>query len=191
MKTHRAFRYALASQACLLIGILLCIIIRPKWAATNYPISYFGNFRATIAPYAVSFLLSSYWLALTALALPPAMRLIRRLLLAITICALGVLCSPYMINPRVGWAHFSFAGTLLILELTLSMLLIIRSHHLYALLGFLVELVGAVLSVLSQAGRLHVELIGEVSVIIGFGLLLSYNLSLLDSGTPPPVESAK
>jgi len=191
MKTHRAFRYALLSQVCLLTDLLLCIVIRPGWAAANYPISYFGNFRVTIVPYAAGFLLCAYWLARTALALPSAMRLIRRLLVGVAVCTLGVLCTPYMISSGVGWVHLSFAIALLILELSLSALLIIRSHHIYALLGFLLQLFGAVLAMLSQVALLHLELIGELTVVVGFGILFSYNLRLLDSGVPASTASAK
>jgi hypothetical protein len=171
--------------------MLLCLLIRPEQAAANYPVSYFGNFRATIVPYAAGFLLCAYWLMRTVVVLPPAMRLMRRLLFGVAACTLGVLCTPYMISPAVGWVHLSFAIALLALELSLSILLIIRSHHIIALFGFLLQLFGAVLAVLSLVALLHLELIGELTVIVGFGILFSYNLSLLDNAAPAPEASAK
>ena len=183
MKKHRAFWYALWSQVCLLCGILICILIRLKQAQLNYPISYFGNFRNTILPYAAGFLLCVYWLVRTVRALPRGMQAIRVLLSLVATCTLGVLCTPYMISRTVGWIHLSFAIMLLLLELALSVLLITRSHHRIAILGFSLQLIGGVFAALSQTGTLHVELMSELAVVIGFGILFSYDLSQLDTET--------
>jgi hypothetical protein len=185
MKKHRTFWYALWSQACLLCGILICLVIRSKQAELNYPVSYFGNFRDTILPYAAGFLLCTYWLIRTVRALPQEMHAIRVLLSLVATCSLGVLCTPYMTSHLVGWIHLSFAISLLMLEIALSVLLIIRSHNPFAVVGFAVQLIGGVFAALSQTGRVHIELMSELAVIVGFGILFSHNLSKLEEAKTP------
>jgi len=180
---QKAFRYALWSQLSLLGGLLICFLIRPHWVLLNYPVSYFGNFRATIIPYVIGFVLCAYWLMRTIAELPAGMKTIRLPLLLVAVCSLAIPCTPYMINVAFGWIHLSVAVSLLIVELWLSTLLILRTRHLYTWLGFVVLLCGAALAVLSEIGLLHVELIGEMQLVVGSGVLLICSLGLM------PVET--
>lgn len=176
---QKAFRYALWSQLGLLGGLLICFLIRPHWVILNYPVSYFGNFRVTIIPYVAGFVLCAYWLIKTSAELPASMKAIRLPLLLVAVCSLAIPCTPYMISVTFGWIHLSVAATLLIVELWLSTLLILRTRHIYTWLGYAVFLSGAVLTVLSQIGLLHVELIGEMQLVIGSGVLLTCSLGLM------------
>lgn len=173
---NKALRYAAFSQISLLSGVFICLVIRSKEAALNYPISYFGNFQDTIIPYAAGFLLCAFWLVRASQALPRDLRATRVLLLMIATCALGVLCTPYMVSSTVGLLHLSFAAALLLTELVFSMILIRKTYHVFAVLGFTVQLLGAVFAVISQLGMLHVELLSELAVLIGFSMLLSFYL---------------
>jgi hypothetical protein len=186
---NNAYKYALLSQASLLGGILICVVIRFKEAVKNVPISYFGNFHNTILPYAAGFLLCVYWLLRTVHLLPSSMRGVRALLLCVAACALGVLCTPYMVSKTIGAFHLSFAILLLVLEIILSIILISRLRRLLTVVGFLIQLVGAILSGVSQLGIVHVELIGELLTIIGFGMMLTFNLR--ETGKRLSIESSE
>lgn len=146
----------------------------------NYPISYFGNFRVTIVPYGAGLLLCAYSLWRATTVLPRSMRGVRLLLKLMAAACIGVLCTPYMISNTVGLVHLSFAIALLLFEICFSVLLFKWSRHPYILLGFSIQLCGAALSILSQSGRIHLSLIGELLVIIGFAIQLTYFVSHLE-----------
>jgi len=81
-----------------------------------------------------------------------------------------------------GWAHLGVSLLLLFAELAMSVLLIKRVRHFWTWAGFAIQLVGAVVTVLSQTNIWHFKMLGEVLVLGGFSVLFTYNLHLLDGG---------
>lgn len=114
-------KYVVYSQLCLFIGMLFCIIIKPKGLAANAGISYYGTFLKTVIPYTVGILGSAFFSYRLAKTLHGAsLTLIRKILIIISILSIGIVLTPYTINAILDWTHTILGSIIFILQLTLS-----------------------------------------------------------------------
>jgi hypothetical protein len=114
-------RYVVYSQLCLFIGMLFCIVIKPKGLAANSGISYYGTFLKTVVPYTAGILGSAYFSYRLARTLrSSSLALAQSILVVISILSIGIVLTPYSINAILNWAHTILGSIIFVLQLVLS-----------------------------------------------------------------------
>jgi hypothetical protein len=114
-------RYVVCSQLCLFVGMLFCIVIKPKGLAANAGISYYGTFLRTVVPYTAGILgsaLFSYRLAKSLHG--SSFAFTRKVLIVIAILSIGIVLTPYSINVILDWTHTILGSIIFVLQLILS-----------------------------------------------------------------------
>lgn len=114
----------LLGQACLLGGLLMCVVLKPRGLTANDGISYYGTFRLTVAPYAVALLGSTLfiWRALHQVAPAlPALAYVRGMASCLAAMSVGVVLTPYSANIAFDWVHTALGTAVFALQLLLAM----------------------------------------------------------------------
>lgn len=121
-------RYILLVQVVSFIGTIACIIIKPHGLVANSGLSYFGNFKATIVPYAVVLLGGSWFFYKAAASLPEeGYNLTKRALTVFAILYIGLFFTPYTLNNVFDWLHTLFGITLFSYQLLLTGWIVTKS----------------------------------------------------------------
>jgi hypothetical protein len=110
-------------QACLLAGLLVCVVLRPDGLGANDGISYYGIFRQTIVPYAIAIIGSALLTrrALRVVApLFPSPVYVRGLAGGLAAMSVGVVLTPYSLDTLFDWVHTMFGTAVFALQLLLA-----------------------------------------------------------------------
>ncbi|HUD08056.1 MAG TPA: hypothetical protein VMQ52_03195 [Candidatus Saccharimonadales bacterium] len=171
---NKAFRYIFLSQCVLVVGLAICYLIYPH----NVNISYLGNLRETIIPYALGFIGSSYllWKACVQF---DSQKNLQRALRFLVIFLLAILCTPFTVDIGFHIAHDLVASTYFMTAFVISCLILkIYKVSVLNVILLLIEFFSLItLIIVSRNPHLyHYQLFYELLNLISSGILLDYNV---------------
>ncbi len=171
-----AARYAVYAQACLYIGLIFCIVIRPKGLTINGGISYYGIYLETIIPYVFALLGASFFCIKAAgQCVESDLKPMKYSLTIVGILVIGVMVTPDSISVFMDDAHQAFGIALFVLQLLLSSWLIMQLRRAALTVVFTtVELAGGIASFIWLYPSHGYLLESQVVFQAGFGALLIY-----------------
>ncbi len=161
-----------------MVGILICALIRPSFVAAGRSISTFGTAKATIIPYALTILGTSFWLFKASSELSssnPTASKIASALIIISLTLVANLLVPFSINRLFHYTHDVISMVYFGFILYISLLLILHSQkNILSHILFILEIVGSILLVLSlkKVNLLKLQFISELVVVVSFIFLL-------------------
>ena len=176
-----AIRYIVYGQLCLYAGLLVCAVVKPHGLLVNDGISYYGNFRATIIPYAFALLGGAYFSIRAAehLAQPPVKPL-RYAFTAFALLAAGELVTPAFASQPVDALHRVFGIALFSLQLLVSIWLVVRLRYAWQAVALaLVELIAGIAAFLYLAPAHGLLLESQVVFQTAFAALAIYALTIM------------
>ncbi len=143
-----AQRYILYGQAGFVIGLLVCIIIKPHGLTANGGISYYGVYRETILPYSLMLLIPAYFFIKTAeIFHGRGQQLMRYALTAMGLLTIGILITPDSWSNLMDLLHRICGTSLFVLQLLLSGWFISKLEYDWrAILLTAIELAGGIAS---------------------------------------------
>lgn len=175
------------AQACLLGGLLMCVVLKPHGLIANDGMSYYGTFRRTIVPYAIALLGSGLfsWRALhwaaPAWPAPPYIRGMASLLAAMSA---GVVLTPYSANLVFDWVHTLLGAAVFALQLVLgARLLGWTGGDPWATRLLIAQFASGVFSAIFVLPKHGFLIQGQVAFQLAFAALLIRSVRLL---TPEP-----
>lgn len=178
----RAERFFLYGQSSFFGLIALSILLRPDSLTVNHGLSFFGVEPATILPYAFALLLCGWFVFRTAQVLssePGVSQAAAIWLMALLPPLLGILLTPYSINPTFGDLHELFGTILFLLQLVLvGWLLVVAQRDWLAYLLMAGQIIGGVVALLSLNNSLMFEIQGQLVFQFGFTLSVARFLRL-------------
>lgn len=178
-----ATRYAVYAQACFYIGLIACVIIRPKGLTANGGISYYGIYAETIVPYIFALLGAGYFSIKTGEQFTdPEYKLMKYSLSVIGLLVIGVMITPDSLSVFMDDLHQACGISLFVLQLLLSGLLTMRLRYAIPAVVFtVIELVGGIASFI-WLNPVHGYLLeSQIVFQFGFGALLIYALNRLQA----------
>lgn len=127
---HReAVRNLILVQVVSITGLIACVALKPHGLVADSGVSYFGNFKLTIIPYAFALLGGAWFLYKAAQVLPVSeYRLTKVCLNFFAILCIGVFATPYSVSNLVDWAHKIVGITLFSAQLILTAWITIKSN---------------------------------------------------------------
>lgn len=127
MQPIRQLMYALA---CLMLGIVVCVLLKPHGLLANSGISYYGTFRITLASYAIA-LLGSAWFTYRAghLLLVSSLAVQRLACYSFSVLIVGIFLTPYSLNSVFDWTHTILGSILFAGQLLLTGWLTVQSKY--------------------------------------------------------------
>jgi hypothetical protein len=181
--TRKVVGNLILGQGLLYVGLLMCVALKPDGLGANDGISYYGIFRQTVVPYAITLLGPGYftWTALRAAApFAPAPVYLRRMTSCLAALSVCVVLTPYSANLVFDWVHTLSGSALFVLQLVLGLRLLGWSGGDAWTAGLLVAQfacgVFCAIFVLPKHGFL---LQGQVAFQLAFGALLVRTMRLL------------
>ncbi len=126
----RANKLIAVGMLCFSLGLIICVLLKPVGLGVNSGISYFGNYRLTIVPYAIAILgygLINILLArcISAKELWP----LKHSLYVLAVLSLIITITPYSVSSLLDNIHTATGTVLFLLQLILSGWLIIKMHY--------------------------------------------------------------
>ena len=179
----KAIKYILFGQASLILAMLGCFIIKPHHDQNNSSLSYYGNFRTTIVPYAIGIILEAYSLFKAANLIAGLKNLIyvRRGMQAFSGTLLLVPLTPFSLGIYFLYAHLLVSVILALVNLFLvfyCVLNVVKNWQSYILaLINLGGIVGCILSI-AEIHVLHYEAIFELVLLTSLSLVLVRTLTI-------------
>lgn len=173
------------SQLIPLASLILCTLLMPQFLFTHDEggVSNFGNHALTVIPYCIGFLGGASFLAVAARdiqhrAIKKPVRLLARTLLVI--CGLEFLVFISTFPRKFSWTFSEIHNYLGVgqfsVEFLLSVWLVsqIRRRPAFVYLG--IEIIGALIALLSVLNVIFYLFVGQVLASIGFGLIVLFVL---------------
>lgn len=120
--TPQATKYLRYSQVSFVACVAVCVWLTPEVFFSHSGISYFGNFRHTLAPYLLGLGLTSYFMYKASVSMldgPKAVKL-RRALQLNALLLLGVMLTPSYASPPIRALHLFFGPALFALQIVVS-----------------------------------------------------------------------
>jgi hypothetical protein len=167
-------RYIVYSQLSLLLGLLVCIFIKPKGLSANAGISYYGTFLRTVFPYTVGILGGSYYCyRFTQTLHNKSLAFLRNSMIAISILSIGIVITPYSINSILDWAHTTFGTIIFVLELILSAWIIIKTKfNSNMLMLWIIELICGIAAAIYTLPHQGFLIQSQILFQLTFGIIL-------------------
>lgn len=171
IKNKNLLYYSLAS---FLFGTALCIIIKPHGLTANDGLSYYGVFKSTIIPYAISLLLPSFFFLRIGLELDSKKYMqLRLVFFFFSICMLGLVLTPYNANTFLYALHTTLGSILFATQLLVTGVMAIeQKDHLLIPYYWLIELIAGIVSALYLAPTKGYLLEYQVIFQLFFSLIL-------------------
>lgn len=173
---NEVVRYLKYSQVSFFGLLVVCFVLEPTVITSNLGISYYGNHKLTIIPYLLGLLLTSYFIIKAARALPRTSRAFNAMaeaLIALALLIIGVLITPYSVTTLFDRAHVLASGILFVIELALAIWLVVMTYRDWVSLTLLlVQVIGALIAMVSLVTSIELMLTGQVITQLAFGLLL-------------------
>jgi len=194
MSMSKSLRYFVASQVALYGSLLICIIISPKSLVVNQGLSYFGNFPATIIPYALGFVLTAC-LAVAAgrmLASGPNTGAVRWGLYVFALGALGILATPSLSVTWISLTHEWIGAGLFFLQLILCtwLVLYVKRDLLNGAL-LLIQLTAGLAAAFYLNPPTGLLMQSQLVFQVMFGLIIWRSYSAIEGATAKQVSSAR
>lgn len=161
--------------------MFLCYILKPHHTRYNSSLSYYGNFRLTIVPYAIGIVLTSYYLfkASAAIAGIKNLAYVRRGMQVFSAVLLLILLTPFSAGLFFFYGHIGASAILALTNLFLVFYctLYIAKDWQSSLLTLVnvFGVVGCVLS-LAEIHILHYEAVFELVTFVSLGFILARTL---------------
>lgn len=122
-------KYLNYTLICMISGLSLCVIIKPHGLAANEGISYYGTFRSTIAPYALSLLGSAWFISRLHSSLDGELKWLQTAFLIFPLLIIGTFLTPYTFGRLFSTTHVIFGSILFASQLLLSLYLSFKLRH--------------------------------------------------------------
>ncbi len=191
-----ALHQVVASEAVLLLTVMVCTVMIWNNNVNVYGISYFGVTTPTLPIVAIGFLAGSVILIMASRKFPdvPPYGLVKWTLRIVSVGILLLLLTPYTLDTFFNWTHMILGASIFIVELYTGGVLCFRHlHDRLSKYALIIQFMGGVLAALSLPDNmLNFMLEGEVIFQIGFMVLLNHLLrtepSLVTSALPPQPE---
>ncbi len=160
------------SQLLLLFFLFICFIIKPEILLNNEGISAFGIDIKTIVPYAIGYLLCSYFIGKSVKYMKHnsnPYKIIFYSMNTIAILFIALVFTPYAINTGFNWIHTIISTSLFLTELGLIIYLtIITKNNFINILLIIGQIISGIIAmysiypILPITGKLNFLLQGEV-----------------------------
>jgi hypothetical protein len=175
--TAQSVRQLRSALACLLIGIAICVIIKPHGLVANSGVSYYGTFRATILPYSLALLGSAWFFSRSAHFMPAATPIcLRSSMYVFSILLAGIFLTPYSLNSIFDWTHTILGTILFASQLIITGVLAyeLRSNHSFLYLWAAELLAGIICAIYVLPPKGYLIEFQVVFQIIFIALLIHY-----------------
>lgn len=172
---------AIVWQVCIVVGLGVCIALKPAGLAANDGVSYYGTFGATFAPFALAILGPAVCALLIARqTTKPDLWPLRFSLIFFALLAAIITFTPYTVSTFMDWTH-TIAGSLLFaLQLALSFWLAAKLHwEVWTLLLACLELTAGIVCAVYVLPAHGFLIQAQIVFQLAFGGLLIYALNKL------------
>jgi hypothetical protein len=193
---RKAVRYLVYSQLSFFAFMTVCIVVSPGLNADGGAISNFGNYKATIVPYALSFVLSSFFLWKASDNLPDRQEfsLIRAVLRWVSMLNIAILLTPYKATIATFVIHLIATALLFIIELSVSIWLsmfVIKKRYSFILVA--IQFLGFFIVVLSlqEVKVLEYLLVGQMLTVGSFALLITFAVAQMSGVSSEDLKMTK
>ena len=186
----------MASEAVLLLTVMVCTVMVWNNNVNVYGISYFGVIAPTLPIIAIGFLSGSVMLVMAARMFPDTApyRLVKWTLRIVSVGIVLLLLTPYTVDTFFNWTHMTLGAIIFIVELYTGGVLYFRHlHDRVSKYALAVQFTGGLLAMLSLPNNmLNLMLEGELIFQLGFMILLNHLLrvepSMASEPLPPQIE---
>ena len=168
-------RLLIYSQLLLFGGVAVCITLIPKGLSSNNGISYYGTHIITFSPYITAIIGSSLLglIATSKYVASSSLNYVKPIMTTIFLLSIGIVLTPYIINPLIGDAHELLGAILFTLQLFLSfkIAMTVRKDFINIFL-LLLELSGGIISAVYLLPSRGFLIQGELLFQLAFGLIM-------------------
>jgi len=125
--SHRAIKLFTVGLFCFSLGLIFCLILKPRGLSINDGISYYGNYRQTILPYTVAIIGYGFFTLVVARSITnKELSPLKYGLYLFAFLCLIITITPDNANSFLDITHTTVGSVLFILQLTLSGWLIVK-----------------------------------------------------------------
>lgn len=180
-------RKVVYSQVALYVGLLLCVLLAPASLLANSGFSYFGHHRYTVAPFALGFFISAYylWRARMALHSHAAYSVIYRGLGIIAPGMVLIVIAPAVGDVLLDLVHRVVGSIIFITELILGFWLVRRIRNdfwSWSLLGL--QFLGGIIAFIYLAPPDGYSFEGQLLFQLAFSGLILHTLVYNEAKLP-------
>ena len=187
---HKAVRFLVGSQFLFLVGLIICILIKPGVVSSNGALSVYGTISSTAIPYSISLFLA------TCLTFKAAQNLsqnsktnktLSRFLKILAVLQLGILVTPFSVNDWLFYAHMLIALSFFFAELTIGLWLLKRARFDFVnLLLVSLQITGSLIALLSieQIKVLELIALGQLIAVVSFAVILNRSVIKIENYNP-------
>ncbi len=178
---NRLQKYLITSQLVLFLGIIICIIIRPKGLRVDNGISYYGTHLNTLAAYTISLAGSAFIAILAAIKyIKKDYDSIRSFLFILFPLTLTIILFPYNINSTYKTIH-EYSGILIfIIQIIISLIILFKIYRdRFNIFLFIIQILGGLISAYYLLPSQGFLIQGQLLFQLAFGILIIRSSHLL------------
>jgi len=178
-------KYLITSQVLLFLGIIICIIIRPKGLKVDNGISYYGTHINTLVFYIISLAGSAFIAILAAIKyIKKEYESIRSFLFILFPLTLAIILFPYNVNSTYRIIH-EYSGILIFLiQLIISIVILFKIYRdRFNIFLFIIQILGGLISAYYLAPSQGFLIQGQLLFQLAFGILIIRSSHLLTNET--------
>lgn len=170
---QKAIRYMRYAQTSFLLCCVWCLAVNPQALQASSGISFYGNYLATFAPYAIGLSLAAVFLWLSARILRDVhgrhALVVRQTMFWSAMALVGIIITPSFSVLPIRTLHFGFGIILFAAQLRMSWQLIagrvpVRTEHI--ILAMQVAALAAIILSWRRIGVLHLMIPAQITAVI-------------------------
>lgn len=178
---NRQIRLIVYGQLCFIIGIVLCVIVRPEGLSINQGLSYFGTHYNSLLPYILALFGPAYYLIRLGESIhSKEYSVLRYGFIAIGVLAIGILLTPDNYSKIVNNLHIVFGATMFSFQLLLSAWMCYKLWLNWSLISLtLIELGWGILCFIYLAPSSGLLMQMQILFQLTFGLVALYSVNMI------------